>query len=75
VLLARWSEAGIDTRAAELALAHDGDTLADALAASGAVVVDLGALPGWGAARLKTELAAAGVSVEARDGFLHVGRF
>ncbi len=73
VLLARWSEAGIDTRAASLALAHDGDEPAAAFAASGAVVVDIAALPGWGAARLRREASEAGVSLVEEGSFLRLG--
>lgn len=63
VLLARLSEAGIDTTAAELTTKHDGAELAAALAESGPVLVDRRSLPGWGAARLRRELATAGVTL------------
>jgi hypothetical protein len=62
-LLARLSEAGIDTTAAELTTKHDGAELAAALAESGPVLVDRRSLPGWGAARLRRELATAGVTL------------
>ncbi|MBM4393844.1 MAG: hypothetical protein FJ090_22180, partial [Deltaproteobacteria bacterium] len=68
VLLARYSEAGVDTTAAERATRHDGADLAAALGVSGPVLVDRAALPGWGAARLRRELSAAGVPLR-EDGW------
>lgn len=73
VLLARYTEAGIDTAAAQLATEHDGDPLVAALAASGPVLVDVAALPGWGVARLRRELAAAGVAVREEGRMWRIG--
>ncbi len=73
MLLARYTEAGIDTAAAQLATEHDGDPLVAALAASGPVLVDVAALPGWGVARLRRELAAAGVAVREEGRMWRIG--
>lgn len=72
--LARLSGYGLDSRAAERASAHPKVGLAAALAAvPGGVLVDTRALPGWGWARARRELEAAGARVEGEGGLVWVG--
>jgi len=72
--LARRTGYGIDSRAAERATAHPDVELGAALAAvPGGVLVDTGALPGWGWANARAALEAAGARIEGEGTLVWVG--